>query len=544
MRRLSLPLLALAHQCIGLQRTFSIHEDIFAHPQVSKRNLVPKAPHILVGLTILPIILQFDVIFSDSFISEQDAQSILEHASAQATYSADFSSQSDLAQRVRSADNDEPSNGADEAGRPSVTYEIMNMPPNKYLCSIPILEESRPENQTAAELAKAEEAKEMARASQRGWELLKPLEDECFHHIDGWWTYRFCYGHDIVQYHALPHIPDGRPPVQDPDTVAYVLGRAPGYDPGKKSKSKKKQQQQQQQQEESPANTHEQMPAPPPNTELQIKGDQRYLVQRMGAGTICDLTGRERTIEIQYQCAPTLKAERIGWVKEVTTCAYLMQVNTPRLCDDVAFLPPLESTANPITCRPILSLEDINSYSAKAVDAMTNAHLESPQGNTLGSNPLVHPPVIGGIVVGGHNILASDGEGVSSVNLELPNSFAGGRLKSKLRIDIIASRTSAEDGGKYSGLTNEELKRMGLDPSLVEDMKKQLQKMAGDAAWKLVVVETANGQREIRGILDVDEDDENFQAAAKNEPGQGEVDDEDDDYEDGSEEEFFFEEDL
>ncbi|CAI4219665.1 unnamed protein product [Parascedosporium putredinis] len=436
MRRLCLPLLALAQQSVALQRQFSIHDDLYAHPQ-------------------------FDVIFSEDFISEHAAQSILDHVNAEPTYSADFSSPSDLVERTRPADGGDAGHGADDAGHVKFAYELMNLPPNRYLCSIPVLEEARPENQTAADLAKAAEAKEIQRASQRGWELLKPLENECIHHIDGWWSYRFCYGKDIVQYHALPHIPDGRPPVQDPDTLAYILGRAPGYEPGKKSKGAKKKQQTQQQEEE-----------------------QRFLVQRLGLGTICDLTGRERTIEIQYQCMPTLKTERISWVKEVTTCAYLMQVNTPRLCSDVAFLPPKETKANPITCRPILTVEDINSYSPKAVDAMTNAHLQGPQGNTLVSNPLLHP-----------------------------RGWCG-KSKTKSRIQILASRTSLEDGGKHEELTDEQLKAMDLNPSLVDDMKKRLQKMAGDAAWKLVVVELANGEREIRGILDVDDDDENFEKAA------------------------------
>jgi len=413
----------------------------------------------------------------------------------------------------------------------------MNMPPNKYLCSIPILEDSQADNQTAADLAKAEEAKELARASERGWELLKPLDGQCLHHIDGWWSYRFCYGQDIVQYHALPHIPNGRPPIQDPDTVAYVLGRVPGSESEKKSKSKKQQQQQQQQQQQdATANTNAQgSSAQPPNAELQVKGDQKYLVQKMGAGTICDLTGRERTIEVQYHCAPSMTSERIAWVKEVTTCAYLMLVNTPLLCSDVAFLPPQESTANPITCRPILTLEDIDSYSPKAVDAMTNAHLEGPKGSILGSNPLHHPPVVGGIIVGGHNILASDGEGVSSVSLEVPRSFASGRRKGKRQVDILASRTSVEEGSKYSGLTEEELKAMDIDPSLVEDMRKELQKLAGDRAWRLEVVQVAGGDREIRGIVDVDEEEDgkDGEGAEKAEGG-----------DDGTEEEFIFEEEL
>lgn len=427
------------------------------------------------------------MVFSDSFISEQEAQSLVYHASgdAHATYSSDFSAP-DLAHNVRAADAGDGASERPEGHDPEFTYEIMNMPPNKYLCSIPILDDARPENRTAADLAKAEEAKELARASQRGWELLAPMDGHCLHFMSGWWSYRFCFGKNIVQYHALPQIPNGMPPVQDPDTLAFMLGRAPTP-------------------EEAGAGHAGRDQTAPPNTELQVKGDQRYLVQRLGGGTTCDLTGRERTIEVQYHCAPNANMDRIGYIKEVTTCAYLMVVNTPRLCDDVAFLPPRETTANAITCRPISEGNAPENH-----DGRTLGGHETPSGQVLGSTNLMHPPVVGGVVVGGHNILAGADGDDSTFNLDqryLPNARGGGRIPggAQPNVEVVASGKSKDDGGDMSVLSDEELEERDMDGEFVRGLVDELRDLAGDRGWKLEVVEEPGQDRELRGTVDVEE---------------------------------------
>jgi protein OS-9 len=200
----------------------------------------------------------------------------------------------------------------------------MNMPPHRYLCAIPVIEPPSPENQTATELAKAEEARELGRAAASGWNLLSQLEDTCLYFMSGWWSYRFCNNREIVQFHALPSTPMGKPPQRDPHAAEYVLGQASLPETSETHTTS------------SSSGTDDEKPP----AELQVKGDQRYLVQKLEGGTICDLTGRARTIEVQYHCVPGMQNDRIGWIKEVTICAYVMVVNTPRLCDDVAFLPP------------------------------------------------------------------------------------------------------------------------------------------------------------------------------------------------------------
>lgn len=58
----------------------------------------------------------------------------------------------------------------------------------------------------------------------------------------------------------------------------------------------------------------------------------------MGGGTWCELTKKNRKIEVQFQCDPNA-GDRIAWIKEVSTCSYLMVIHTAKLCNDLAFVP-------------------------------------------------------------------------------------------------------------------------------------------------------------------------------------------------------------
>ena len=58
----------------------------------------------------------------------------------------------------------------------------------------------------------------------------------------------------------------------------------------------------------------------------------------MGGGTWCELTKKNRRIEVQFQCDPS-GGDRIAWIRETSTCSYLMVIHTPKLCNDLAFVP-------------------------------------------------------------------------------------------------------------------------------------------------------------------------------------------------------------
>lgn len=363
----------------------------------------------------------------------------------------------------------------------------MKIPPHQYLCSIPILQPPAPENKTANDLAKAEEARELSRATASGWDLIAELEQSCLYFMSGWWSYSFCNNREIVQFHALPNIQPGQPPKRDTKTADYTLGRTPSIPPSANYQAKQE--------------GRKALPA-----ELQVKGDQRYLVQRLEGGTTCDLTGRDRTIEVQYHCVPGLSADRIGWIKEVTICAYLMVVNTPRLCNDVAFLPPQETRANPITCRLI------SDGKAPPLLDQTNPAREAIHENQVEVEKSKDSPpkevTVGGVVVGARHVLsAADEDGKPPTKLDPPKSYVHDSNKPDERvIKVIASGEAKDKGGKITILDEHDLADLDVDPKVIEEMSKELQKMAGDRAWSLELVELAVGEmRELRGYVDDDE---------------------------------------
>ena len=380
----------------------------------------------------------------------------------------------------------------------------MNMAPHRYLCAIPVIEAPPAPNKTATELAKAEEARELARASTNGWQLMSGLDGSCLYYVSGWWSYSFCYGEDVVQFHAMPSRQG--PPVRDPHSQEYVLGRVAGS----KAPSPKSRRGRGGQAAPHPPpakGVNKQSNTPPPNTELQVKGDQRYLVQRLEDGTLCDLTNRPRVIEIQYHCSPGSTQDRIGWIKEVTTCSYLMLVNTPRLCSDVAFLPPQETRANSIACRTIIpDSEKAAWHEQKSLEAQA-AMVGGKQQQQQKAPPLT----IGGIVVGAHELLGNGKDGGEAATLTAPRQF---RQDSDAFVEIVTLGGSAGSGkdGEAQGfdiLTDEELERLAIDPEIIEQLKNKLQEVAGDKGWKLEVVEDQDGQnRHVRGVIDNEDYDE------------------------------------
>ncbi|KAJ4289268.1 Protein OS-9 [Collariella sp. IMI 366227] len=446
MRRLNLVLLASLQLCRARQPGFSIHDDLLAHPQ-------------------------FEVVFSDDFISEPDALALLQSSSAHhPAYSAD-PSQSDLASKVRESTVADPQTGShdgnhdtedDEDAPISETYELINNAPWRYLCSVPVLAPPTTLNKTATELAKAEEARELSRASAKGWELLRGLHGTCMFFTSGWWSYSYCYDEGVVQFHAQPTSLNklNSPPVRDENSQEYILGRV--------------QEPWDSQHPTTDGDGSQTTSLAPPHSQLQVKGDQRYLSQHLEGGTICDLTGRPRTIEIQYHCAPGTSTDRIGWIKEMTTCTYLMLVHTPRLCDDMAFQPPKPIRAHPIRCRQIIASED--------EESAWRYHKRVEAGERLGSSqrppnptPRTHPRqhqlnhftglTIGGITIGG--------------------THPDGKPKQARNPGISPTYPSHQEKGatKVERMSDAEMKKLNLDPKEVDEFQRKMERLAGACVY-------------------------------------------------------------
>lgn len=385
---------------------------------------------------------------------------------------------------ILSQDGQKPIADQDATGIPASreTHERMWLHDQEYLCTIPLVD-APVRNETSEAEALAEEKKELARATDRGWELLQNLEGNCLYFISGWWSYSFCYNSEVTQFHQLaPQA--GRPPFppqRDPTYPQYILGKV-------KSNMKDKEDEW-----GNEAEVHkEQKPTDPPTTELQVKGDTRYLVQKMEDGTTCDLTGKPRRVEIQYHCNPQV-TDIIGWIKEVTTCSYVMIIYTSRLCDDVAFLPPKDSKANVIACAQIIPDEEVSRWKQHKTN---EAEIIMRGGESKRS-----PINIGGVVLGGGKYFSSDGP-----RLQLPANWQGGTQGPA--VDVIARSKGKLENNKVEALSAEALQKLDLDPEVVEKLQNELQKIAGDKGWKLEIVEVPGEIREIRGILDADDDED------------------------------------
>lgn len=367
--------------------------------------------------------------------------------------------------------------GADEDGKMSGlqdefagTYEEMILDGRRFLCQIPRVETDEKNHTAGADDARSQEEKEreLARATDRGLELLREMEGKCMYYVSGWWSYSFCYKNQVKQFHALPSgsgVPS-YPPMEDPTTHSFVLGRFPQED----------------EEEQGAQGEEKERKSSTDVAELQTKGESRYLVQRLGGGTKCDLTGKDRKIEVQFHCHPQ-STDRIGWIKELATCTYLMVIYTPRLCHDVAFLPPQENDVHGIECREILTPDEVPDWEA--------AH-EYVTAQRLVESATPEFPVVGGIEVGAKKLVGTEGRQIEK-----------GRVASagEEKVEVVAR----SENGEVKRLSREELKKFDLDPEKIETLRRRLEELANGKDWKLEVVE-ANGERGLRGIVDADDD--------------------------------------
>ncbi|KAK3117924.1 Protein OS-9 [Teratosphaeriaceae sp. CCFEE 6253] len=496
---------------------------------------------------------QFEVKFTESYVSEPDAHSKLQ-------------GNDQLNSQTRGGDDlSEPPpshvqryEGTLDEGRqkedPELEYEYMMLDSQPYICSIPQIKPPSPSGSGAAAndtLTKLQEEKALSQATDRGWELLSAMQNNCVYYISGWWSYRFCYGQGVKQFHQLPPsrgVPV-YPPVEDPTVVGYVLGSyvaskdadATGEDAGREAETSDVDRAVDISESSKASQTYS------GRGELVQRGESRYLVQRLGGGTTCDLTGKDRRIEVQFHCNPQ-SSDRISLIKETSTCAYLMVIQTPRLCNDVAFLPPQKDQPNTISCSPILADDEVDDYehnlklleeAEKETDLWeATADAAAALGASTGFDDNIR--IVGDIVVGGHALVPE------GTKIEKSAIVGGGKET------YIA--TAASSDGKI--LNADDIKRLGLgNPEAVEKLKKELEKIAQGQQWKLDVIDTPRG-REYRGIIGDEEDDEkakkdgskkkkkakSVKSDGTGEDAKGEREDDGEDAQKGSEEEYYKEE--
>lgn len=204
----------------------------------------------------------------------------------------DSSDLSELALRLQSPDDPAASN-MPRAISQEYEYEIMTLRDKRYLCQIPQIDESSAQD-TNETLSREDEERELARANERGWSLLSEMQGHCIYFWSGWWSYRYCYGQGVKQFHQLapqagqpPY-----PPVEDPSVAGFMLGRV-------EETVKQKTDAGVQNEIEQSSGKKRELAATKALGRLEVRGDNRYLVQKLVGGDACDLTGQNRRVEVQ-----------------------------------------------------------------------------------------------------------------------------------------------------------------------------------------------------------------------------------------------------
>ncbi|KAL3475371.1 protein OS-9 [Aspergillus californicus] len=444
----SLLVLACASSGVWADRKFNINDDLLAYPQ-------------------------FQINFPDGFVLDSQARAFLD----QIPHGRSTAGKRDAYEQAPLKDESHDAMRHETGDEVQLSYEEMILGDQRYLCQIPVVKTSE-ENRTKVipldeeEERKEEERKELKRATNRGLELLRDMEDRCLYYLSGWWSYSFCYMNKIKQFHALPAgggVPS-YPPMEDPTTHSFILGRFPREDD----------------QGDDEVDTKPGKVTTADLAELQTKGGSRYLVQHLEDGDQCDLTGQNRKIEVHFHCNPQ-STDRIAWIKELHTCSYLMLIYTPRLCNDVAFLPPQQEEVHTIECREILRPEEVSDWQAM--------HEYQAQQELVESAETSDYPVIGGVKVGAQLYVGTEGRRIEK-----------GRITSigEKKVDVVAKITN----GEVHLLAPENLKKFDLDAEKLESLKKKMEDWAEGKDWNLEMV-TGNGERAyLRGRLDEEEEEE------------------------------------
>lgn len=156
-------------------------------------------------------------------------------------------------------------------------------------------------------------------------ELLKPMEAApCLTKTKDWWTYEFCYGKHIQQYHIEESEVKG-------DTL-YL-----GYFQSEFDWNN----------ETAKASKHHKL--------------KRYHSQMYVNGSKCDLNGKLRETEVRFVCEEG-SGDYIARVDEPQSCTYVLTIHTTHICNHPFLRPASNGSPQPIRCHPALSPEQYVEY--------------------------------------------------------------------------------------------------------------------------------------------------------------------------------------
>ncbi|KAM4741161.1 protein OS-9 isoform 3-T3 [Anableps anableps] len=156
-------------------------------------------------------------------------------------------------------------------------------------------------------------------------DLLRPMHKApCLVKTKDWWTYEFCHGQHIRQYH-----------LEDSEIKGEVLFL--GY-------------------YESEFDWNNETAKASKQHKL-----KRYHSQAYVNGSKCDLNGNPRETEVRFVCEEG-SSDYIARVDEPQSCRYVLTVHTSRTCQHPFLRPPSSSKPQGIVCQPALSAQQYMDY--------------------------------------------------------------------------------------------------------------------------------------------------------------------------------------
>lgn len=195
-----------------------------------------------------------------------------------------------------------------------------------YRCVLPKLSEEGQEGEGTAGL-------EAARVLDPGV-VLSSLKANCLYRMEGWWTYEFCFGVGVKQFH---HDQQTGTRVSE-----FVMGK---YESGPSA--------------------------------LVVDADNKQVRQRYVGGTVCDLNGVPRSVEVRFLCNDKPNGITfVGELQEPATCQYSLAVLTPLVCDLLG-VKTVSMTAAPIIyCNPVVDAAPAVATAASAAESPAPAPAE------------------------------------------------------------------------------------------------------------------------------------------------------------------------
>ncbi|KAH0629019.1 hypothetical protein JD844_010756 [Phrynosoma platyrhinos] len=172
-------------------------------------------------------------------------------------------------------------------------------------------------------------------------ELLKPMEAApCLIKTKDWWTYEFCYGKHIQQYHMEESEIKG--------DILYLGYYQSAFDWGNETAKASKQH--------------------------KLK---RYHSQTYVNGSKCNLNGKPREAEVRFLCEEG-SGDYIARVDEPQSCSYVLTIHTTRICHHPFLRPPSTATPQTIRCHPALSPAEYVEYVKAQVSTPAPSPSPSP----------------------------------------------------------------------------------------------------------------------------------------------------------------------